>query len=104
MDAFNKLDAHSSAPASLRQFYKQLQKLPREALDSDLGVVDFERGLSAPQLSDIDAAGSIPASIISEGCKHVHDLNLIEARAVTVYSVKSVSGGRQLIFTYYQCF
>ena len=52
------LDAYAKPPAELRELYKKYQAQLR-SLEHDFGVVDFSRGLTVSQQTDIKVIGSI---------------------------------------------
>ncbi len=59
MSHSKELDAHEKPPAILRSTYKKYQK-HSERLDSDPEVVDFERGLTIQQQTDVRIIRSLP--------------------------------------------
>ena len=43
------LDSHQKPPESIKAFYKHFQKLSIDAIDEDLKLLDFQRGLNGEQ-------------------------------------------------------
>lgn len=60
MSLLHQDDAYAKPPVALRNLYKKYQKHP-ESLESDLQleIVDFRRGLTAAQQTDIRVVGTI---------------------------------------------
>lgn len=58
MSPSHHFDAYEKPPVEIRELYKKYQK-PSRALDSDLEIVDFKRGLTVSQQKDVKVIGRI---------------------------------------------
>lgn len=88
-------------PQAICNVYKKYQKMSDAAVDQDLEVVDFRRGLSDVQKEIIVPADTVPAELIEEarkvfksgqsGAEHEsEDVQLPEA--CTIYEHKDFPG------------
>lgn len=71
MSKSRDLDVHEVAPKSVRDLFKFYQKLPRDHLDNDDGVVDLRRGLNPEQQAIFHLAGFIPRNSIDTAYTHL---------------------------------
>ena len=60
MSKIRDLNAYEAAPTAIRDIYKFYQKLPRDQLESDPGIIDFRRGLDPEQQRVVHLVGTIP--------------------------------------------
>lgn len=79
MEFPRQYDAYAKPPVDMRKLYKNYQK-HLESLDDDLGIVDFRRGLTAAQQTNITAIGRISkerlTSTFNAFVQGTHPLNL----------------------------
>ena len=62
-------DTHAMPPQKLCDLYKKYQKMKDEAVDDDLDIVDFRRGLTTTQKEKLVPIASVPNETISEARK-----------------------------------
>lgn len=71
MAKIKDLNAHESAPQTIRDLYKHYQKLSRDILDSDPDIVDLRRGLVGGQKSTLHLANTIPRAKVDSACHNL---------------------------------
>ena len=62
-------DTHAIPPQAVCNAYKNYQKLDDLAVDEDLQVLDFRRGLTSAQKEKLVAVGTIPSESIESARK-----------------------------------
>ena len=97
MSKIRNFDAHETAPTSIRDLYKFYQKLPRERLDHDSGIIDPRRGLDHHKQGVTHIAGTIPCMSLNAAYSHlgidVAVPSSIAAPDVSVYEFDHMPGG-----------
>ncbi|KAF2801431.1 uncharacterized protein BDZ99DRAFT_577573 [Mytilinidion resinicola] len=100
----NGNDTHALPPQSICDMYRKYQKMDDAAVDGDLHIIDFNRGLTEDQQMQLIAVDIIPSELIASAEKafknHGKTTNgdLVEAEslppACTVYEHKEFPGLR----------
>lgn len=96
MSRIRALDAHEAAPTSIRDLYKYYQKLPRDAVDRDAAIIDFERGLTREQQRLLHPVDHIAWSTVYTACQYlgtsVFSEHGLPQKSVLVYEVPGLPG------------
>ncbi|OWP00695.1 hypothetical protein B2J93_1080 [Marssonina coronariae] len=58
-------DTHAISPQAVCNVYKKYQRMDDAAVDQDLDIVDFERGLTEAQKEKLSRVGIVPSEVIS---------------------------------------
>jgi hypothetical protein len=58
-------DTHAMAPVAVWDMYKKYQKMDDSAIDNDLDIVDFRRGLSDAQKAKLVPVATVPSETIA---------------------------------------
>lgn len=68
MTKVRDLDARQASPKSIKATYKFYQKLDSDALNTNSGVIDFGRGLSAEQKKQCKEVQHMPQTTVKAAC------------------------------------
>ena len=90
------LDARERPPAFIKNVYKFYQKLSKDALASDAGILDLSLGLSPGNCNIVKKVDNLSRPTVYAACYHLHGgiglaSNLSEADA-EVYEAKDIPG------------
>ncbi|KZF22522.1 hypothetical protein L228DRAFT_260702 [Xylona heveae TC161] len=66
-------NAHERPPEKLRAIYKKYQKLTQAQIDADPNVIDFVRGLTPEQKSQLKIIKSIPEEALRKICSSLNE-------------------------------
>jgi hypothetical protein len=86
----SSLDAHARPPEAIRSIYKQYQKLPKDEIDKDEGMVDFHRDEAATHFSLLRTIDSTSLSFDATQCA---GRNSSAPRVASVYGTERLPGG-----------
>ncbi|KAN0089145.1 hypothetical protein V8E51_019405 [Hyaloscypha variabilis] len=62
-------DTHAIPPQAVCNAYKKYQKMEDKAVNNDLDVLDFNRGLTPAQKEKLVAVDTVPSELIDSACK-----------------------------------